>query len=332
MSGRSCGGIKPEYLHASLAMADVFGLFDIKLREWLGLDLIRKKSFGAGKLEAELTQGFFIQALRISKGNVSAMLSELKRKLAIEEVEADRYGFRMPIANWKFARRGEEVETVNQLDLFDDACLERALRSTFVGAFSQYGQVHDISLLMPGEPSPGNVDHGRRSAVPESGTDGATGKVFPIREPHEGTGKTGVPVVVPESGTEKVPESGTLMHDHDHAQTSIACSCSEHAGEFPIREPARSRLPAHLLPILRKEFEVGATGKVSGEDLFALVRQVAPRLNERNRENWLRRIGENARLVWNLAQEAKVSTAIRNAPGWMNRGYMKEMGLGKFSR
>ena len=126
-------------------------------------------------------------------------------------------------------------------------------------------------------------------------------------------------------------------HDHDHASEHALNSMS-HAkggrdngkkppmiGSNPSREWIRSRVEF-------RKFDVGDAGEQSGKEIFDVFLQAirhTPAIEVQ--EAWWRRIEEKAGLVWNLAQEARQRHDLDNPIGWMNRSYMREMKIGKFS-
>lgn len=111
-------------------------------------------------------------------------------------------------------------------------------------------------------------------------------------------------------GVGEIRRRGTYIHDHVHGRVHESHIMPHAKGGF-----------------LAEEFEVGALGKKSAREIFEAVAAVCPRLTVEHREAWLRRIEENAPLVWSLAREARERTDLGNPPGWLNRAYLREMGL-----
>ena len=80
-----------------------------------------------------------------------------------------------------------------------------------------------------------------------------------------------------------------------------------------------------------KAFEVGALGKKTGQEIFdEVIKQTGP-LKPDHLESLWRRIEEAPKLIWELATEAKQRHDIGNKAGWINRGYMKQMHLGRYA-
>lgn len=183
---------------ASLAIAEAIAAHSFDLREMVLLDVLRRLSFGAGRCEAYIPRlDFFSKAARISRGNVSAIITRLKAQRVIEEASQYFYGFLLPIENWKVAPRLEQVEIVEQLLLLETPPhLPGALRRTFVEQYSRPVAGTESSVPESGTLPISAPDHGARSRI---GND-SLAPVFAGPSP---------PPIVP--GDPPVPESGTLF-------------------------------------------------------------------------------------------------------------------------
>jgi hypothetical protein len=77
-------------------------------------------------------------------------------------------------------------------------------------------------------------------------------------------------------------------------------------------------------------FEVGALERKSGREIFDLYMRVGRPKKEFENLIW-RRIGEDARVVWNLVNAARLDCSIKNPAGWLNDAYMSEKRLGRYA-
>lgn len=82
---------------------------------------------------------------------------------------------------------------------------------------------------------------------------------------------------------------------------------------------------------LNREFEVGALGRKSGQEILDQIREVAADLQKEHVKGWIRRISENAELCWRLSTELKQRHNIRLRAAWLNSAYMREMKIGRYS-
>jgi len=284
------------FLLASLSIADIIAAHDFQLREQLALTLIRKQSYGAGRTEAYIPKlSFFEKAMRVSRGNVSAILSQLKRQLVIEESPDGFYGF-LPWQDWRVAKRTEAIEVIEQLELLErPPSIRNALREVFV---EQAGQV---AIGRPGQVM---MKQGR--TVPESGTVRTrigNDEAYPNRE-HPKTVQEKPELLQPFPNRER-------SHDHEREHD---CNSMNHEREFPIWDG-------------KKGYDVGALGDKTGDEILAEVVKSAGQLSEENMKKWQRRIRfENPKLVWDLAHDSR-RHFIRNRAGWMNTCYMESLGI-----
>jgi hypothetical protein len=187
---------------ASLVMADIIDDHAFSLRQRLALGLVRRLSFGAGRTEAPIPNlRHWTAALRISRGNVCAVLGELQRRLVLEEAAQGFWGFVLPWEMWKVPRRTESIEVINQLSLLEaPPHLRSALRQTFLEQCQ--GKHPAAAGALPSRdasavPAP-LPDLG--TPVPESGT----GRPYPNREHPPDPSPPGTYRAVPESGTPNV--------------------------------------------------------------------------------------------------------------------------------
>lgn len=315
------------YTSASLLMADIIEDYDFGLRQWKALGLVRRLSFGAGKTEAEIPElRYWVKALRISRGNVSETLSELKRMQVLEQPRDGIWAFRLPVDQWRVARRTEAIEVINQLGLFEEnELLQVALRQTFV----EQAAVASRSAAATDGPE---MTGPKRPGVPESGTPGA----FPNRERSKACMPAWVSSTVPESGTPEcvhaslqvletckgksckdaslqacmVPESGhrvgvppmaedhrTVLADgHHHQEDLQPCRLAP-------REALKGKLDEERQRILDELEDVGAFG-----------------VEEGSKWNWVdfvRRRPQTAEWLLGELKYARTREIIRNPGAWM---------------
>lgn len=107
--------------------------------------------------------------------------------------------------------------------------------------------------------------------------------------------------------------SRTYIHDQRHDRNSMT-----HAKEGGTGMWA---------PLLAREFQVAA-GRVTGREIIEEVKKAAPGISDEWIEDWIRRLSENANLVWKIAKDAQErGRSIRNPAGWLNTTYMNEQGV-----
>lgn len=207
------GGAMPAvgFWQASLWLADQVEAHDFTLRDRLLLGFVRRNSFGAGLCEAYIPRlDLLAAATRMSRGNVSAGLGSLIRRLVIEQRPEFFYGFRLPVQDWKVGLRTEEVEVIRQLELLArPEHIRDAMRAALIERFSGGADAHRPSA----ENQPGESDS-RQPGVPESGTPAISFSRSHFGNGAESSGNTGPRKPVPESGT-GLPNIANLQHCQD---------------------------------------------------------------------------------------------------------------------
>ncbi|MCX6922632.1 MAG: hypothetical protein NT154_05365 [Verrucomicrobia bacterium] len=285
-------------------------MHDFDLREFRLLNLILELSFEARRTIAYVPRlELFVKAEGISRGNVSAILRRLKACNVIQEEPQWYYGLLLldsedPTANWRVPVRHSRIEVIRQLDLLErPPNINDALREGFVdtscSVISRLGSVPGFHarIEVANDPRFSDSCHG----VPDSGTGQ---KEYPNWERQFHAITERVSSCVPDSGTPH--GSCNMVHDRNSMNHAIKA-------------------------IGETSFDVGALEKQTGNQILDLLLRQAGHLNQEHREQWLKRISECPKLVWDLAQEARVSSGIRNKAGWLNRAYMREMGVGKYA-
>lgn len=301
---RARGGPESVNSAASAAIADALAMHDFDKRERAVLDLLRLVAYRRENGLAEIRRLEWVaRGAGISRGNASVILRRLQGMLIIQEGPEGFYGFRLPIANWKVAQRLELIEVMEQMDLgIEPPDLSQALREQFAEqARACQAREPGSSCERTARPEDGSAN-ALSSTVPESGTVRISCDRTRIGYGRKEPMMAGLPATV--------PESGTFPHEHEHDRNIMS---HEQRG------------------FLERRFDVGTLERKSARDILAAVKRAAPGLRPRHERDWLRRIEEDARRVWELAMEAQARTGILNAAGWMNRSYMREMRLGRYA-
>ena len=268
----TAGPPSAAYLQKNLEVADLIHAHDFDLREILVLTFIRRQSLGSGQSQAYIPRlEFFVRALRISRGNVSAILRRLRACLVIAENPQWCYGFLLlpppayAAANWRVPIRTEELEVIRQLELLErPPSLSSTLREMFAESSAGEGKPGRMSGTTTRVP--GAADHSARGrrGVPDSGTgvpDSGTGPGVP---------ESGTPLEVPETtGTSAgVPDSGTphaLMQQCKNALKEHSCiaTCVPESGT-PVPESGTGGEFPQVVRLTREEQELfdqlGAAG------------------------------------------------------------------------
>jgi hypothetical protein len=317
-----------QFREASAHLADVIGEHCFGLRERLVLDFIRRQSFGRQRLEAYVPSlGFFVEALGISRGNVCAVLKQLKRAQVIEERPEGCYGFVLPPGLWRVAVRVELVAVMEQLSLLAaPEHLRSAMRESFVESLPTRPAPCGIRLNRsgPGEDVPRGSSGGgvvsRESAGPEATEMAAhlCGADAPLISSQ----------VVP-NGKPQVPESGTAYLNREPGPTGSRIGNGPQTA-MPARGlpqvPESGTVPFKALRVSAvqssKTTETVKTLKGSDRELLA---RVAEHVGERAWTNWggawtnlvKRDAALVTRIVATFEAETREGRVVTNPGGWM---------------
>jgi hypothetical protein len=281
-----------RFAAASLAICGAVAVYDFSLRERHVLELVRVQSFGAGRTEAYIPGlRFFAAATRISCGNVSRVIADLKRKHVIEECPQSFYGFIIPCSAWRVPVRTESIEVIEQLLLLErPPHLGSALRLTFAEQCNMEDGAHGVT-----RPAPVTVTCQPGCETPDGS--------FPIREFPNREAATRMQALQP----------CKLALRQDYKDPSLQdCTFVEvpESGMPPAR-PARvaaGRLDAERQEIFDELRKVGALGR-----------------QEESLPNWLDFVRRRPHVAQRLLGELRyrqLTEQVRNPGAWMMSQWM----------
>ncbi len=170
--------------------------FDFSKRRRALLELILRKSFGAGRTRAYIPKLEYFQLLTgMSRGNVCSNLGWLIRARVVEECAAGVYAVLLPVEQWRVPRRVAASAAVREVDRWLD--LEPAQRQLLPEPPSLSQALRELGSENFPTPCREDGEHGLRVSRRY------VGMPVPVQHSAMESGR------VPDSGMEPVPDSGT---------------------------------------------------------------------------------------------------------------------------